>query len=51
MEIKYVILGSGRQGTAIAYDVAKNGEAASVVMCDQDIQDCARSSDSCQSDS
>ena len=30
----YIILGSGKQGTAIAYDVAKFGNAAKVVLAD-----------------
>lgn len=33
---RYVVLGSGRQGTAIAYDLARNGRAASVVLADGD---------------
>ena len=31
---RYVILGSGRQGTAAAYDLARFGDAARVVMAD-----------------
>lgn len=31
---RYVILGSGRQGTAAAYDLARFGGAARVVMAD-----------------
>ena len=34
MPYKYVILGAGRQGVAIAYDLAKNCEAASVALAD-----------------
>ena len=38
---RYVILGSGRQGTAAAYDLARFGGAARVVMADSDL-DAAR---------
>jgi len=38
---RYVILGSGRQGTAAAYDLARFGGAAHVVMADADL-DAAR---------
>lgn len=38
MSYKYVILGAGRQGVAIAYDLAKNGEGASVVLADVDAE-------------
>jgi lysine 6-dehydrogenase len=31
---RYVILGSGRQGTAAAYDLARHGDAARLVMAD-----------------
>ena len=31
---RYVILGSGRQGTAAAYDLARFGDAERVVMAD-----------------
>ncbi len=34
MSFRYVILGSGRQGTAAAYDLARFGDAARVVMAD-----------------
>jgi len=34
MPFNYVILGTGRQGVAIAYDLAKNCEAASVTLAD-----------------
>lgn len=33
---RYVILGAGRQGTAAAYDLARFGEAASIVLADRD---------------
>jgi len=36
MEYRYVVIGSGRQGTAAAYDLAKFGEAESIVMADMD---------------
>jgi lysine 6-dehydrogenase len=31
---RYVVLGAGRQGVAIAYDLARNGQARAVVMVD-----------------
>lgn len=34
MGYRYVILGSGRQGTAAAYDLAKFGQAESIIMAD-----------------
>ena len=34
MTFRYVILGSGRQGTAAAYDLARFGDAARIVMAD-----------------
>lgn len=34
MAYRYVILGSGRQGTAAAYDLAKFGEAGQILMVD-----------------
>lgn len=37
MKYRYVILGSGRQGVAMAFDLAKNGEAARVVLADSDV--------------
>jgi lysine 6-dehydrogenase len=36
MGFRYVVLGSGRQGVALAYDLAKNGEAERVVLADND---------------
>lgn len=33
---QYAVLGSGRQGTAAAYDLAKNGDASRVVLVDMD---------------
>ncbi len=36
MSYRYVVLGSGRQGVALAYDLARNGEAASIVLADSD---------------
>src|SRR5919108_3089273 len=35
-EIRYGVLGSGRQGTAAAYDLLVRGEAGAVVMADID---------------
>mgnify|MGYP001219183110 CR=1 FL=1 len=36
-KIKYAVIGSGRQGVACAYDLAKNGNAYSVLLLDIDI--------------
>lgn len=36
MGIRYAVLGAGRQGTAAAYDLARNGDADSVVIADLD---------------
>ena len=36
MSFRYVVLGAGRQGVALAYDLAKNCEAGSVVLADAD---------------
>jgi len=35
---RYLILGAGRQGTAAAYDLARFGEAESIVLADIDIE-------------
>ena len=40
---KYIILGSGKQGTAIAYDLARFGDASKIVLADIDL-DVARNS-------
>ncbi|OGO31379.1 MAG: hypothetical protein A2136_02985 [Chloroflexi bacterium RBG_16_54_11] len=37
MQYTYAVLGSGRQGTASAYDMARWGEAGRVVLCDVDL--------------
>ena len=34
---KYIILGSGKQGTAIAYDLARFGDASKIVLADVNI--------------
>lgn len=36
MNIHYAVIGAGRQGTASAYDLAKNGEASYIIMIDID---------------
>lgn len=36
MGYTYIVLGAGRQGAALAYDLAKNGEAERVVLADAD---------------
>ncbi|MEW6685522.1 MAG: saccharopine dehydrogenase C-terminal domain-containing protein [Candidatus Edwardsbacteria bacterium] len=38
MSYKYVVLGAGRQGVAIAYDLAKFCEANSIVLADKDLK-------------
>src|SRR5688572_5992662 len=38
MRYRYVVLGSGRQGVALAYDLAKNGEGEHVVLADADVR-------------
>lgn len=42
---RYVILGSGKQGTAAAYDLVRHGEAKSVLLADQDPSSAKRASD------
>ncbi len=37
MKYTYAVLGSGRQGTASAYDMARWGEAKRVILADQDL--------------
>jgi lysine 6-dehydrogenase len=36
MTFSYTVLGAGRQGAALAYDLAKNGEASRIVLADSD---------------
>ena len=36
MAYKYVVLGAGRQGVALAYDLAKNCEARQITLIDSD---------------
>jgi len=38
MSYRYVILGSGRQGTSCGYDLARHGEAEAILMADADLQ-------------
>jgi len=38
MKYKYIVLGAGRQGMAIAYDLAKFCQARSVVLADHDLK-------------
>ncbi|HVN52919.1 MAG TPA: saccharopine dehydrogenase C-terminal domain-containing protein [Anaerolineaceae bacterium] len=38
MAFRYAVFGSGRQGTAAAYDLARWGEAESVLLADQDLE-------------
>jgi len=41
----YIVLGSGKQGTAIAYDLAKFGNAFSVILADVNLKSAKKSSD------
>ena len=41
----YIVLGSGKQGTAIAYDLAKFGNASSVILADVNLKSAKESSD------
>ena len=43
MSYVYAVLGSGRQGTAAAYDMARFGEAKQVVLADLDLEAAKRS--------
>lgn len=36
MTFRYAVIGSGRQGTAAAYDLARFGQAEAILMCDAD---------------
>jgi len=38
MSYHYAVLGAGRQGTAAAYDLAKHGDAARVVLADVNLE-------------
>ncbi len=42
-QYRYVVLGAGRQGTAAAYDLARMGQAAEVVLADVDLGRAQRS--------
>ena len=42
---KYIILGSGKQGTAIAYDLARFGDASKIILSDIDENRAKKSSD------
>jgi lysine 6-dehydrogenase len=45
MAYKYAVLGSGMQGTACAYDMAKFGDASEVVLADVDLEKAQKASD------
>ena len=45
MMYKYIILGSGKQGTAIAYDLVRFGEASAIILADMDLEVARQSSD------
>lgn len=38
MTYRYVVLGAGRQGVALAYDLARNCEAAAVTLADREVE-------------
>ena len=42
---KYIVLGSGKQGTAIAYDLVRFGNASKVILADMDLETAKKSSD------
>jgi len=42
---KYIVLGSGKQGTAIAYDLARFGNSSKIVIADIDLETAKESSD------
>ncbi len=42
MTYRYAILGSGRQGTAAAYDLGRFGQAERILMADSDVDQAAR---------
>ena len=42
---KYIVLGSGKQGTAIAYDLAKFGNSKAIILADMSIDVAKKSSD------
>ena len=42
---KYIVLGSGRQGTAIAYDLARFADASKIVLADIELESSKNSSD------
>jgi len=44
MKYRYVVLGAGRQGTAVAYDMAKFGEAQQIILADIDLRVAQRAS-------
>ncbi len=44
MGYRYAVVGSGRQGTAAAYDFAKFGEAEEIVMADVSLAQARRAS-------
>jgi lysine 6-dehydrogenase len=45
MPYRYAILGSGRQGTAAAYDIAVHGEAESILVADHDLDQARRAAE------
>ncbi len=45
MGYRYVIIGSGRQGTAAAYDLARFGEAESILMTDMSLEAAQRAAE------
>ncbi|RYX94946.1 saccharopine dehydrogenase [bacterium] len=45
MSYKYAVLGSGMQGTACAYDMAKFGDASEIILADVDIEKAQNAAD------
>lgn len=45
MPYRYAILGSGRQGTAAAYDIAMHGDAEMILVADADLAQAQRAAD------
>ncbi len=45
MSHRYAVLGSGRQGTAAAYDIAQHGDAELILVADADLAQAQRAAD------
>jgi lysine 6-dehydrogenase len=44
-KIRYAVVGTGRQGTAAAYDMAKWGNAESILLTDYDLERAAHAAE------